>query len=154
MNWARWERLALLDGLIAVVLWVVGIIILEGPADQPNSDSSAATILDFFQSEENAILAGTLIFMIGTLFFLWFLGALRATLHTAEGGVGPITTTAAGGGLAFGVCALLSPAVMAAGAFDNDHLEPATAQTLLTMGDVFFYAGELPPQCCCSAPGS
>ena len=29
MNWARWERFAPLTGVVAVVLWIVGVIVQE-----------------------------------------------------------------------------------------------------------------------------
>ena len=35
--WARWERYAPLTGVVAVALWVVGIIILTGPGHIGNN---------------------------------------------------------------------------------------------------------------------
>ena len=34
------ERLAPLDGIAAVILWVAGVVVLQGPAHQPHSDAS------------------------------------------------------------------------------------------------------------------
>ena len=85
MSLMRWEeRLAPLDGIVAVALWVAGFIVLQGPADEPDTDSSPARALQYFTKEDGAILAGTLLFMLGTLFFLWFLGAIRTQLYTAD----------------------------------------------------------------------
>ena len=123
MSLMRWEeRLAPLDGIVAVALWVAGFIVLQGPADQPDTDSSPARALQYFTKEDGAILAGTLLFMLGTLFFLWFLGAIRTQLYTAEGGTNRLTTIAFAAGVATAISLLLMGGTQAAGAINNDHL--------------------------------
>ena len=87
MGLARWEeRLAPLDGIAAVAFWVAGILVLQGPANQPDTDTTPTRAVQFFTTEENTILVGTFLYMIGTLFFLWFLGLVRTRLVEAEGG--------------------------------------------------------------------
>jgi hypothetical protein len=146
MNTLRWEKHAPLTGIVAVVLWVVGFIVLQGPANQPNSDVNAARALNFFKDKPNAILLGTFLFMLGGLFFLWFLGSLRATLHHAEGGAGGawrVATIADGGGLVTAVAILLMPATLASAAANHKHLSEGAAQALLSIGDAFFFVAEL-----------
>src|ERR1700693_655807 len=143
MNTMRWSKHAPLTGIVAVVLWVVGFIVLHGPANQPNSDVSAARALNFFKDKPNAILLGAFLMMLGALFFLWFLGSLRATLHSAEGGVGRVATIAGGGGLAMAISILLMPAPLASGAANRKHLSEGAAQAFLGFGDAFFLASEL-----------
>ena len=50
------ERLAPLDGIAAVILWVAGVAVLQGKADQPSSDASPAQALRFFQVHTGTVL--------------------------------------------------------------------------------------------------
>jgi len=60
MSLARWEeRLAPFDGIAAVGFWVAGVLVLQGPANQPDTDASPAQALLFFKTEDTAILVGT-----------------------------------------------------------------------------------------------
>jgi hypothetical protein len=143
MSLARWEeRLAPLDGIAAVVFWVAGVLVLQGPADQPDMDASPADALLFFKTEENAILVGTFLYMIGTLFFIWFLGLVRTRLVEAEGGNHRVSSIAFAGGAAAAVLLLAMPAVHAAGAINNENLSADAAQVYLGINIAFFYAAE------------
>jgi hypothetical protein len=77
------------------------------------------------------------------LFFIWFLGTLWARLRWAEGGIGPLATTAFGAGLATAVFGLALPAGEMGGVWTNVELEASTAQALTTLDDVFFICVEL-----------
>jgi hypothetical protein len=144
MSLARWEqRLAPLDGVVAVAFWVAGVLVLQGPADQPDQDASPARALAFFKEEDGAILLGTFLVMIGTLFFLWFLGLVRTRLVAAEGGSHRLSSIAFAAGVATAVSLLVMPAVHATGAINNDHLSPDAAQVYLGINVAFFYAAEL-----------
>jgi hypothetical protein len=137
------ERLAPLDGIFAVVFWVAGVIVLQGPAHQPPLDASPARALVFFKEHDGAILLGTFLVMIGSLFFLWFLGLVRTRLVLAEGGSHRMSSIAFAMGTATAVSLLLMPAVHAAGAINNDGLAPDAAQVYLGVNIAFFYAAEL-----------
>src|SRR5215211_3179314 len=64
MSLARWEeRLAPLDGIAAVGFWVAGVIVLQGPANQPDTDAGPLQALAFFKNNENEIFLGTFLFM-------------------------------------------------------------------------------------------
>jgi hypothetical protein len=144
MSLARWEeRLAPFDGIAAVAFWFAGVLILQGPADQPDTNASPARALVFFKTEENAILLGTFLFMVGTLFFLWFLGLVRMRLADTEGGSDRVSSIAYAAGVATAVSLLVMPAVHAAGAIQNDHLSADAAQVYLGINVAFFYAAEL-----------
>jgi hypothetical protein len=143
MSLARWEeRLAPLDGIAAVVFWVAGVLVLQGPANQPDLDASPARALLFFKTEESAILVGTFLYMIGTLFFLWFLGLVRVRLVEAEGGSHRVSSIAFAGGVAAAIALLAQPAVHATGAINNDNLSADAAQVYLGINVAFFYAAE------------
>ena len=144
MSLARWEeRLAPFDGVAAVAFWVAGVLVLQGPADQPDQDASPADALAFFKQEDSAILVGTFLYMVGTLFFLWFLGLVRMRLVAAEGGSHRLSSVAFAGGVATAICLLLMPAVHATGAINNENLSPDAAQVYLGINVAFFYAAEL-----------
>ena len=77
------ERFAPLTGVLAVVLWVIGVIVLETAVEMKDP----ATLLDSYRTEESSIVLGGFLWVLGTFFFFWFLGSLRARLAAAEGGV-------------------------------------------------------------------
>jgi hypothetical protein len=135
-----WERYAPLAGVVAVVLWVVGIIVESGAIKDKNPD----TILASYTGKEGRILLGGFLWLLGTLFFFWFLGSLRARLAEAEGGVLRLTTIAFAGGVSAAICALLVAGPdMSAAITDDKDLSAPTAEALHVMGDAFFIGGEI-----------
>ncbi len=133
----RWERFAPLTGVVAIVLFVAGVIVQEGGAGRPD-DETPANLLGWFQEHTNDLIAGGILFAIGFVFLIWFLGSLRDALLTAEGGTGRLTAIAYGSGLLAAVGLLLSIAPTVQGAFQEDELAPDTAQSLVLLGDSFF----------------
>ena len=102
---ASWERYAPLTGVLAVVLWVIGIIVRETAVEMKNP----ATLLDSYRNEEGSILLGGFLWVLGTFFFFWFLGSLRARLFALESGVQRLTAIAFGGGVAAAVFGFVMP---------------------------------------------
>lgn len=141
MNWARWERFAPLTGIVAVVLWVVGVIVEES-TDFSEKDTPQE-ILTVFQDDTNTLIAAGVIFAFGAVFFIWFLGSLRAALYSAEGGVGRLSSIVYGSGMLAALCLLLQVAPTLQGAVDEDDLSADTAQSLQSMGESFFLGTEL-----------
>jgi hypothetical protein len=141
--WARWERYAPLTGVVAVVLWVVGIIILTGPGHiGNNSGDAAAVILAKYAGHSSAIQFGVWLIMLGALFFIWFVGSLRSAVFGAEGGTARLSTLVGMGGVATGFGVLLAHAPSFAAATTSDNLTAPAAKALILMDDVFFYAAE------------
>jgi len=135
-----WERFAPLAGVVSVVLWVIGSLIEQGAI----KDKTPETLLSSYTQKEGRILVGGLIWLIGTLFFFWFLGSLRATLAAAEGGVLRLTTIAFAGGVSAAVCGLLFPgADMGAAITDDKDLSAPTAEALRVVGNAFFIGAEI-----------
>jgi len=141
MNWARWERFAPLTGIVAVVLWVVGVIVEES-TDYSDQDTPRE-ILAVFQEDTNTLIAAGIIFAFGAVFFIWFLGSLRAALYSAEDGVGRLSSIVYGSGMLAALCLLLQVAPTLQGAVDEDDLSADTAQSLQSMGEAFFVGTEL-----------
>jgi hypothetical protein len=146
MNERRWERHAPLTGVLAVALWLIGILIIQAVGDPPGSESTAAEALAYYEDDSTSILLGSLIWTVGSLAFIWFLGSLRSALHAAEGGVGRVASIVFGAGLAvaiFSMC-LFAPDISGAITTDveNTTLEGAAAQALHSLGDGFFILAE------------
>ena len=132
----RAERYAPLTGVVAVVLWVVGLFLLEKD-DRPDGKDTAAFVA-WVQQNDSSILAGALIFGFGVLFFLWMLGSLRAALFAAEGGTGRLATIAFGSGVATSVALMFTYLPHAQAAFDHENTSDTAIEALVRVGDAFF----------------
>jgi hypothetical protein len=135
-----WERLAALGGVVAVALWIVGILIME--SSNPGSDEPAE-LLAWFQDDTGTILASAFIFMLGSLFFLIFVGALRARLIAVEGPGAFWTAIAFGAGLATAILTMLIPAPNLSAAISESELTGEAALAVSFIDDAFFVAAEL-----------
>lgn len=138
----RPERWAVYAGVVAVVLWIIGILVIEG-GDTPGESATDAEVLAYYQDEANTILAGSWIFMLGCLAFLWFAVVLRERLAAAEGGSRMFSNVAFVGAVATGAFLLLTSGPDIAAAISEDDISEAAAAAMATMGDAFFVAAEL-----------
>jgi hypothetical protein len=142
----RLERFSALAGLLAVVLWIVGVAVIGGghlglPGGVP--EESADAVLAHFQENEDAVVSGGWLFMLGSLAFLWFAGILRGRLVEAEGGTGTFSSIAFAGGLATGVFALGIPTGGIVAALGVDQIGAPEAAALNALETAFFIAAEL-----------
>lgn len=137
------ERYAPLTGVLAIVLWVIGAVVLWSNA--PADDAAGATIAAYFDDETNRILLATSIFGLGTSAFIWYLGSLAARLRSAEG-TGRLASVVMAAGTSAAVLFTLLPATFAAGALAYENLDRTlsseAAETLWVLGDGFFVAAE------------
>jgi hypothetical protein len=142
----RWERFAPLTGILAVVSWIIGVLITEAVGDSPDDDAGPQEFAAYFENEQGSIFGGAFFFALGTIFFLWFLGSLRAALARAEGGVGRVASIAfaAGIGAAVFLLAIPTPEVAGAIAADNSDrgISPQSAEALWHLGTGFFVGAE------------
>ena len=141
MSDRRWERLSPLTGIVAVALWVIATLITEGAAT--TDADTPQEMLAAYQDDTTAILSGSFLFMVGTAFFLWFLGSLRSRLFAAEGPPAHLAGIAFAGGIATAVCLLLMPGSHVAGAINEGDLTADVAQALGVVDDAFFVGAEL-----------
>lgn len=142
----RVERLSGVAGVLAVVLWVVGVAAIGGghvgiPGGIP--EEGADEVLAHFRDNADAVVSGSWLFMLGSLAFLAFAGILRGRLARAEGGAGTFTSIAFAGGIATGVFALGIPAGGVVAALGVDHIGASEAAALNAMEAVFFIGTEL-----------
>jgi hypothetical protein len=142
----RLERFSALAGVLAVVLWALGIAMIGGghlglPGGLP--EESADEVLAHFRDNEDAVVSGGWIFMLGSLAFLWFTGILRSRLATAEGEPGTFASIAFAGGVATGVFALAIPTGGVVAALGIDELGAEEAAALNAFEAAFFIGAEL-----------
>lgn len=142
MTTQRWERYAPWTGVLAVALWIVGFLILMSSGIVAQ-DATPEQVLAFHQTNGGPVIAGSFIFMLGTLAFVWFLGSLRSSLRSAEGGAGRVASIAFGGGLAMAVCALLLPSGGVTVALGAATMSATSADALRHLPGVFFIGVEL-----------
>ncbi len=138
----RLQRWLPLTGILAVALWVIGLLITES-TDMPADDASADQVLAWVQDNADTITIGSFLFMIGVFFFFWFLGALRERLFLAEGGSAALTATTFAGGVAMAVFALGFLGGDLAAGISEDSLNATTADALHNLGDLFFVGAEI-----------
>ena len=140
------ERFSSLAGVLAVVLWAASLAIVGGdhigiPGGLP--EEGAAETLAYFREHADAVQAGSWLFMIGSLLFIWFTGTLRSRLLSAEGGGGTFGAVAFAGGVATRIFALALPAGGLAAALAADDIAAPTAEALNAVELVFFLGAEL-----------
>jgi hypothetical protein len=130
-----------LIGPITVVLWVVGIILINknGPAEH----ATGADILTWYRSDTSSILLGGWLFMLGCLGFVTFVSGLRMRLGEAVGQGSQLPGLAFAGAAMAGVFGMLMAAVDVTGAIDKSDIGPTTAAAFHHSGDLFFVCAEL-----------
>jgi len=139
----RFERLSTLTGVLAVALWVAGLVIAQGLSNPPSDSASDAQVLAWVQDKTTYILLGGWLFMIGCACFIWFVGTLRGRLAAAEGGTGSVSTIAFAGGVTAAVFAMGLPGGDFAAAVNKSDISASTAGALHQAGTIFFAVTEI-----------
>ena len=134
----KWERWAILSGALAVPFWVAGVALISAKV----KGSKGPEILTHYHQHSNGILAAGLLWSIGVVLFIWFLGSLRSHYLAAEGGAGRLTALAYGGGIAAAAIAALIPVADEVGALDKNDFDASGAAVLHHFSDGFFVATE------------
>ena len=142
----RVERFSALAGVLAVVLWALGVVVIGGghlglPGGVP--EETADDVLAHFRDNADAAVAGGWLFMLGSLAFLWFAGILRGRLHAAEGERATFTSIAFAGGVATGVFAVALPTGGVVAGLGVDQLGAPQAAALNALETAFFIGAEL-----------
>jgi hypothetical protein len=107
-NLARW---AALGGILYVVLFVIGtILIFDGT---PSSGASPARVIAYYSDSghRDKIGIGWVVGGLGVFFFLWFLSALRRTVRRLEGEDGLLTALTTIGGAIYATLAFAALAI-------------------------------------------
>lgn len=139
----RLERFSALTGVLAVVLWIVGLIVTNSLSDKIPSHPSDAQLLSWFKGNSGTVIFGGWLFMLGCVAFVVFAAMLRGRLAAAEAGTATFTTLAFAGAVAGAVFGMLTAAGDVGAAINKDDISAATAGTLHNGSDAFFVAAEL-----------
>jgi hypothetical protein len=134
----KWERWATLSGVLAVPFWVAGVVLISTKV----KGSKGPEILANYHKHSDGTLAAGLLWSIGVLLFIWFLGSLRSRYLTAEGSTGRLTALAYGGGIAASAIAMLIPVADEVGALNKNDFDASGASVLHHFSDGFFIATE------------
>lgn len=120
----RLGRFGLLAGGLAGILWVVGVLLLEG-AGNPAGPASGEEVAQFYRDERTPILIASTLHVLGGFFFLWFVAALRSLLEGA--GRSWLTSAVVVGGTAGGALMLALTGGQSTGATTDAELVTADA---------------------------
>ena len=133
----RWA----LVGPLTIVLWVVGIILINknGPAEH----ATGSQILAWYKSDSDSITLGAWLFMLGCLGFVTFVSGLRVRLADAAGRASQLPMLALVGAAMAGLSGMLTAGVDLAGGIDKNDIDPATAAAFHHSVDIFFVGAEL-----------
>ena len=96
MKTSRLERLAPLTGVVSVVLFIVGAVVISNYDYLPPAEKVA----DYLNGNPTRVYAGAYLASISAFFLIWFAGSVRSALIEREGGTGRLSTIAFGGGVA------------------------------------------------------
>jgi hypothetical protein len=135
------DRWAPLTGPLAVACSLVGVMLV---LDQPQDKDSNAKIVAYFADHSHRVrgVIGFCVFIVGLLFLLAFLGALRERLLAAEGQPGRLSALAFGAGVAslplWGVSMLLANA--ASFATNESSAFRLDANTFRLLADTAYFA--------------
>lgn len=94
----RWERRELAFGIVALVFFIVSLL-LSNAVDL--RDKSGAEVVTYFEDRTGLLWTSWLTLLLSGFFFLWFLGAMRASLSRASAGAQRLATTALAAGAVF-----------------------------------------------------
>jgi hypothetical protein len=140
-----WARAAGAAGIASVVLVVAGRVVA---GSVPQVTASAHTIVSYYakRSHWQRQEAGLVLGALSMVFFLWFLGGLRARLRAGERAGAPLSSVVLAAGVAFAVlyAALSTMRGVIAFALDGSHafraaaLDPQLVRSLEEARSLFF----------------
>jgi hypothetical protein len=130
------------SAVVAVALWVAGLVLAAGVPSNLASHASDAEILAWVKDNKTPIILGSWLFMLGCVVFLVFAGLLRERLATAEGGNHLLANIAFGGAVAASVLGVGINADIGT-AIDTGSVTPAAAAAFHSIGDLSFMGAEL-----------
>jgi hypothetical protein len=137
------RRVTPLAGVLSVVLFVIGVFVLES-GDTPGDDATGAEIAAYFADTLDRLAIGALLWGVGIIALIWFLDGLRTHILPASDQLARLTY---GFGFAAALFILASVMPDVAGALASDNLDrkldPGAAEAFDSMGDAFFIAAEI-----------
>lgn len=136
------RRVTPLAGVLSVVLFIIGIIVLE--SDAPGDKATGAELADYFAGNLSKLAVGGVIFGVGAIALIWFLDGVRSRIAPASA---QLARLAYGFGFATALFLVASAMPDVAGAFLSDNLDRnldgGAAEVFSGIGDSFFFAAEV-----------
>lgn len=139
----RFERSSAVAGVLAVVLWILGLVVTNSFSDKIPGNPTDQQLLAWIKGNTNSVLLGGWLWMLGCVAFVWFAAVLRGRLAAAEGGTRTFSTMCFGGAVAAAVFGMLTVAGDVGAAINKNDISAATAGTLHNGSDAFFVGAEL-----------
>lgn len=138
----RWEKLAAATGIVFVIVAAIGLLVAPTP---PDPGASPDEVVSYFTDNGDKLRLQALLLGIAGIFFLWFLGTLRAFLGAAEGANNRLSATAFGSGIAaftafgtgIGIAAALAHRVA-------EQADPGVTSALHDVASMFFAGSSFP----------
>jgi hypothetical protein len=124
-------------GLLALVLWIVGLVVGKALPTKLAGHPTDQQILTWVQSNTNDIITGAWLFMVGCIVFVVFALLLRSRLPES-----PLTTLLYTGAVMGAVSGLLTQGDFLTG-IDKSDVSPAAAAAFHSIGDLGFTGIEL-----------
>ena len=137
------NRPLLVPAVLAVGLWIVGLVVINKFSDKIPHHPTDAQLLTWIQGNQNPVISGGWLWMLGCLSFLWFAALLRPRLADAEGGAAHRHDARVHRRSRATVFGLLIQAGDLGAAIDQDSISAATAGMMHNVSDMFFVGAEL-----------
>lgn len=113
MDERQWERIGAGAGILFVVMLVAGTFVVPAP---PHIDASTSKIVSYVTAHRGGLLTSGVLYVLGAVAFLWFVGHLRHVLDRAEGGaegLSPIVLVSGATAAAAGALSVLPSTLLA-----------------------------------------
>ena len=126
------EQLGAGTGIVVAALLAVSFVIGLSP-EPPDLDAGPLAFSKYVAANQDALQVQILLTSIAMLFFLWFLGSVRAGARAAEGGAGRVSAIASGGGIVGAAFVLLANVFLATAAYRPLETAPDITRTLVDL---------------------
>jgi hypothetical protein len=132
MRDSKWALAAPLTGVVFVVLFAAGTVVINEYEFQPPAEEVKA----IFEDGSSRIGWGSLIGVWSAAFLLWFAGSVRSSLRRVEGGTGRLSAVAFGGGIAAAGLLTVAYSALGAGASRGGDVDGIAAETATAFLDL------------------
>jgi len=126
------ERLGAATGIVVAALFGISFIVGLSP-EPPDLNAPAVAWDAFVAKNQDALRVEILLNTLAMLFFLWFLGSVRAGLRGAEGGAGRVSAIAAGAGLVGVTFVILAQVFVAVATLHPGQTNPDITRALIDL---------------------
>jgi hypothetical protein len=139
MTETRWEQAGAAAGIVFVALLLASIFVVPSP---PHINALYRDIANYYASHRGGLLTSSLLSVLGSVFFLWFVAHLRHVLQRAEGGSEALSPIVYISGTALAVAGAVTALPQATLAFASHRIDVITntgvVRSLFFMNNISF----------------